>query len=105
MFSLCIPFKSPVAHQFFWFGQNAKSLFHQTKLRGREYLGRNFLANLHDLLQIFNDSVHGTIELNEKLVEIIDTPEFQRLRNVRQLGTCYLVYPGASHNRFEHCIG
>lgn len=55
--------------------------------------------------KFFNDSVHGHIELHPLLVKIIDTPQFQRLRNIKQLGTCYYVYPGACHNRFEHCIG
>ncbi|KAJ8361321.1 hypothetical protein SKAU_G00178460 [Synaphobranchus kaupii] len=39
------------------------------------------------------------------LVKFIDTPQFQRLRNIKQLSGAYYVYPGASHNRFEHSIG
>ncbi|XP_076811016.1 deoxynucleoside triphosphate triphosphohydrolase SAMHD1-like isoform X2 [Clavelina lepadiformis] len=53
----------------------------------------------------FNDPVHGHIQLHPLLVKVIDTPQFQRLRNIKQLGATYFVYPGASHNRFEHCIG
>ncbi|XP_027861957.1 deoxynucleoside triphosphate triphosphohydrolase SAMHD1-like [Xiphophorus couchianus] len=55
--------------------------------------------------KVFNDPIHGTIELDPILVKIIDTPQFQRLRNLKQLGGTYYVYPGASHNRFEHSIG
>ncbi|KAB5578926.1 hypothetical protein PHYPO_G00188100 [Pangasianodon hypophthalmus] len=52
-----------------------------------------------------NDPIHGHIELHPLLVQIIDTPQFQRLRNIKQLGGAYFVFPGASHNRFEHSIG
>ncbi|XP_030589289.1 deoxynucleoside triphosphate triphosphohydrolase SAMHD1-like [Archocentrus centrarchus] len=55
--------------------------------------------------KVFNDPIHGHIELHPLLVRIIDTPEFQRLRYIKQLGGGYFVYPGASHNRFEHSIG
>uniref|UniRef100_A0A8P4GDM7 HD domain-containing protein n=1 Tax=Dicentrarchus labrax TaxID=13489 RepID=A0A8P4GDM7_DICLA len=57
------------------------------------------------VLQVFNDPIHGHMELHPLLVKIIDTPQFQRLRSIRQLGGTYFVYPGASHNRFEHSIG
>lgn len=54
---------------------------------------------------MFNDPVHGHIEVHPLCVKIIDTPQFQRLRYIKQLGTCYFVFPGASHNRFEHSLG
>ncbi|KAF4077906.1 hypothetical protein AMELA_G00193350 [Ameiurus melas] len=58
-----------------------------------------------DRMKVFNDPIHGHIELHPLLVRIIDTPQFQRLRNIKQLGATYMVFPGAAHNRFEHCIG
>uniref|UniRef100_A0A3Q3X7A0 Deoxynucleoside triphosphate triphosphohydrolase SAMHD1 n=1 Tax=Mola mola TaxID=94237 RepID=A0A3Q3X7A0_MOLML len=54
---------------------------------------------------VLNDPIHGHIELHPLLIKIIDTPQFQRLRNIKQLGGTYFVFPGASHNRFEHSIG
>ncbi|KAG1955778.1 HD domain-containing metal-dependent phosphohydrolase family protein [Pimephales promelas] len=56
-------------------------------------------------MKIFNDPIHGHIALHPLLVKITDTPQFQRLRHIKQLGGTYLVYPGASHNRFEHSLG
>ncbi|XP_068996911.1 deoxynucleoside triphosphate triphosphohydrolase SAMHD1-like [Embiotoca jacksoni] len=55
--------------------------------------------------KVFNDPIHGTMEIHPLLVTIIDTPQFQRLRHIKQLGGTYYVFPGASHNRFEHSIG
>ncbi|GCB76360.1 hypothetical protein scyTo_0017457 [Scyliorhinus torazame] len=55
--------------------------------------------------KIFNDPIHGHIEMHPLLIRIIDTPQFQRLRFIKQLGGAYFVFPGASHNRFEHSIG
>ncbi|KAJ2518490.1 hypothetical protein H4217_003297 [Coemansia sp. RSA 1939] len=52
-----------------------------------------------------NDPIHGYIKLNKHMLEFIDTPQFQRLRNLKQIGSGYHVFPGGSHNRFEHCIG
>jgi len=51
------------------------------------------------------DPIHGLISVCPLAKKIIDTEEFQRLRNIKQLGCCYYVFPGASHNRFEHSIG
>ena len=55
--------------------------------------------------KIFQDSVHGLIELSDIAIKIIDTPEFQRLREIKQLGAAYYVFSSASHNRFEHSLG
>ncbi|KAJ3523594.1 hypothetical protein NM688_g8701 [Phlebia brevispora] len=53
----------------------------------------------------FKDAIHGWVTFNERVCKVIDTPHFQRLRYVKQLGTSYYVWPSASHNRFEHCLG
>ena len=55
---------------------------------------------------LFNDPVHGFISVPKGLVlELIETPEVQRLRRIRQLGLGFLVFPGAVHTRFEHGVG
>ena len=58
-----------------------------------------------DHTKIIFDSIHGHMELPDICIKIINTIEFQRLRDIYQLGTCYYVFPGASHKRFEHSIG
>ncbi|MDX9854334.1 MAG: HD domain-containing protein [Tenuifilaceae bacterium] len=56
--------------------------------------------------KIVNDPVHGFINIQHPLVfDLIEHPFFQRLRNIRQLGLTYLVYPGANHTRFQHALG
>uniref|UniRef100_A0A7S4P530 HD domain-containing protein n=1 Tax=Paramoeba aestuarina TaxID=180227 RepID=A0A7S4P530_9EUKA len=54
---------------------------------------------------IINDIIHGYIELPRQLLQIVDTPQFQRLRELHQLGCTYMVFPGGRHSRFEHCVG
>lgn len=53
----------------------------------------------------FTDPIHGTIEVRQHELEIINTVPFQRLRNIKQLALTYYVYPGAEHTRFGHSIG
>ena len=51
------------------------------------------------------DPVHVFIHFDEAERAVIDSDHFQRLRDVHQLALTYLVYPGASHKRFEHSLG
>ncbi|MCR5662531.1 MAG: HD domain-containing protein [bacterium] len=56
--------------------------------------------------KVFRDPLYGNISIPYKSVlELIDTPEFQRLHRIRQLGMCFTVFHGAEHSRFQHCIG
>ena len=61
--------------------------------------------------RIYRDSVHNIIRVNTDsdegrlIVALIDTPEFQRLRRIRQLGLAYFAYQGAEHSRFTHSLG
>lgn len=55
--------------------------------------------------EILRDPVWNNIRVDELALELVDTETFQRLRYVRQLGWTYLVYPGATHSRFEHALG
>lgn len=55
-------------------------------------------------MEIF-DIIHGPIKICQDAKRIIDTPEYQRLRNIKQLGCVSYVFPCATHTRFEHSIG
>lgn len=57
-------------------------------------------------LKIINDPIYGFINIPSNLVyDIIEHPYFQRLRRIQQLGLSNLVYPGATHTRFQHALG
>lgn len=51
------------------------------------------------------DPVHGSIKILDEEISIIETPFFQRLRNIKQLGFSEYVFPGATHTRYLHSIG
>ncbi len=55
--------------------------------------------------RVIRDPLWNTIRLDPVAVGIVDSPPFQRLRYIRQLGLAHLVYPGATHTRFDHALG
>ena len=61
--------------------------------------------NMSGKKKFIRDSVYGDINLSEFEVKVMDMPQFQRLRRIKQLGLISLIYPGATHTRFEHCLG
>jgi uncharacterized protein len=52
-----------------------------------------------------SDPIYGTIALSELELQVIDSPAFQRLRNVKQLGLAHYVFPGSDFSRFSHSVG
>ncbi len=56
-------------------------------------------------MEILRDPIWNNIRLDPLALALLDTPVVQRLRYVRQLGLAFLVYPGATHSRFEHALG
>lgn len=56
-------------------------------------------------LEVIRDPLWNNIRIEAEAVAVLDSEPFQRLRYVRQLGHAFLVYPGATHTRFEHALG
>jgi len=59
----------------------------------------------NNILNYYNDPIYGKIEVNNIANIIINDSIFERLKYIKQLATCYLVYPNTNHSRFEHSIG
>src|SRR5271154_4868577 len=59
------------------------------------------LKDLHEI----RDPIHNFIRIETEERKILDSRPFQRLRHIHQLALTYLVYPGATHRRFEHSLG
>lgn len=72
---------------------------------GSHFEGAPAGKSIRMISHIYSDVVHGNIELPPFIRAIINTEEFQRLRNLRQLGLSYFKFSGATHTRYEHCIG
>jgi HD superfamily phosphohydrolase len=72
--------------------------------RGDELLPVGPPARLPDL-EVIRDPLWDNIRLDRPALQVLDTPTVQRLRYVRQVGHAFLVYPGATHTRFEHALG
>jgi len=58
-------------------------------------------SQLHEI----RDPIHVFVRLDSDERKVINSAPYQRLREIHQLAMTYLVYPGATHKRFEHCLG
>lgn len=65
--------------------------------------------NKESIFHVMKDPVHGTMQFTTTednwLKPFIDSPHFQRLRHIKQLGMGDYIFPGAVHTRFNHCVG
>lgn len=59
----------------------------------------------HGRSLVIRDPLWNTIRVDPVAAAVLDTAAFQRLRYIRQLGLAHLVYPGATHTRFDHALG
>lgn len=81
----------------------ARQIFHQSLFQSASFLTRYTVDSQY---KRFSDPIHGFISVpRELLLPLIQTPEVQRLRRIRQLGVGYLVFPGGEHTRFTHALG
>lgn len=67
------------------------------------------MNNSYDMYHVIKDPVHGTMQFTTAednwIKPFIDSPHFQRLRHIKQLGMGDYIFPGAVHTRFNHCLG
>jgi HD superfamily phosphohydrolase len=56
--------------------------------------------------KVFKDPVHRYVHVRDELIwDLINSPEFQRLRRIKQLGTSFFTFHGGEHSRFNHSLG
>lgn len=63
------------------------------------------MGEIHTRQKAIQDPIHGAILLEPWELDIISSWEMLRLRFVKQLGPTHIVYPGATHTRYQHCLG
>jgi HD superfamily phosphohydrolase len=63
------------------------------------------MAHRTERSKTVHDTVHGSLDIGGVFLELLDSPEFQRLHGIHQLGLAKLVFPGANHTRLEHSLG
>ncbi len=96
-----VPHRLAVASRF-------SAMLSRSRRRPARVAERGFRTSMRP--QRIRDPIHNLIEFEARDFEqmcwrLIQTPEFQRLRRIKQLGFSELVYPGASHSRFSHSVG
>jgi len=63
------------------------------------------MAPVTESSKTVHDAVHGSLDIGGVFLELMDSPELQRLHGIHQLGLAKLVFPGANHTRLEHSLG
>lgn len=86
-----------------------KSIYEDSNFYSNISIGKHIINPIIQPNQLssktVHDPVHGYMTFSHLMWSIIDTPQFQRLRNLKQLSTVSFIYPGGNHTRFEHCLG
>lgn len=88
-----------------------KTIFVNAATSARETRSLSCILPTEMSERIYRDSVHNIIrvdvgdEVGSLVARLIDTPEFQRLRRIRQLGLAHFAYQSAEHSRFTHSLG
>ncbi len=74
-------------------------------MASNNFVGADFKKRPAKHIHEFRDPIHTFISVRTDERRVIDSVPFQRLRNIHQLALSFLVYPGATHKRFEHSLG
>jgi HD superfamily phosphohydrolase len=74
-------------------------------LNPQSYIRNELMPDTQTEFEVIRDPLWDNIRVDRAVMRLVDTPTVQRLRYIRQLGHAFLVYPGATHSRFEHALG